>query len=126
MYSAKVLAGCKNSFQRAFSKGKPNYLIVRLSFSPVIPIGFEPMTDRLEICCSIQLSYGTLPATAFYAVAEKSGAKVRGKKCYTNRAFCFFDCVYAQRFTISAAGDGDCMLRIVSSRAANCSCISWR
>ena len=27
--------------------------------SLVIPAGFEPTTDRLEICCSIQLSYGT-------------------------------------------------------------------
>ena len=26
----------------------------------VIPFGFEPKTDRLEICCSIQLSYGTI------------------------------------------------------------------
>ena len=26
----------------------------------VIPSGFEPETDRLEICCSIQLSYGTM------------------------------------------------------------------
>ena len=26
----------------------------------VIPSGFEPETDRLEICCSIQLSYGTV------------------------------------------------------------------
>ncbi len=25
----------------------------------VVPTGFEPMTHRLEICCSIQLSYGT-------------------------------------------------------------------
>ena len=25
----------------------------------MIPSGFEPETDRLEICCSIQLSYGT-------------------------------------------------------------------
>ena len=25
----------------------------------VIPKGFEPLTRRLEICCSIQLSYGT-------------------------------------------------------------------
>ena len=25
----------------------------------VIPTGFEPVADRLEICCSIQLSYGT-------------------------------------------------------------------
>ena len=25
----------------------------------VIPLGFEPKTYRLEICCSIQLSYGT-------------------------------------------------------------------
>jgi hypothetical protein len=31
----------------------------------VIPIGFEPMTYRLEICCSIQLSYGTM---RFFAV----------------------------------------------------------
>ena len=29
------------------------------SFFQVIPSGFEPETDRLEICCSIQLSYGT-------------------------------------------------------------------
>ena len=26
----------------------------------VIPLGFEPKTHRLEICCSIQLSYGTI------------------------------------------------------------------
>jgi hypothetical protein len=31
-----------------------NYITIK-----VIPIGFEPMTYRLEICCSIQLSYGT-------------------------------------------------------------------
>lgn len=24
----------------------------------VTPTGFEPVADRLEICCSIQLSYG--------------------------------------------------------------------
>ena len=27
----------------------------------VIPAGFEPTTDSLEGCCSIQLSYGTIP-----------------------------------------------------------------
>ena len=32
----------------------------------VIPSGFEPETDRLEICCSIQLSYGTI--AMFFAV----------------------------------------------------------
>jgi hypothetical protein len=26
--------------------------------NPVIPAGVEPTTHRLEICCSIQLSYG--------------------------------------------------------------------
>jgi hypothetical protein len=26
----------------------------------VIPKGLEPLTHRLEICCSIQLSYGTV------------------------------------------------------------------
>ena len=26
----------------------------------VIPKGFEPLTHRLEICCSIQLSYETI------------------------------------------------------------------
>ncbi|WP_354431647.1 MULTISPECIES: recombinase family protein [unclassified Mucilaginibacter] len=35
----------------------------------VIPIGFEPMTYRLEICCSIQLSYVLKPIFSF--VAEK-------------------------------------------------------
>lgn len=28
--------------------------------SIVIPTGLEPVADRLEICCSIQLSYGTV------------------------------------------------------------------
>lgn len=28
----------------------------------VVPAGFEPTTHRLEICCSIQLSYGTILA----------------------------------------------------------------
>ena len=27
----------------------------------VIPLGFEPKTHSLEGCCSIQLSYGTIP-----------------------------------------------------------------
>ena len=34
-------------------------LLKRFWYYLVIPIGFEPMTYRLEICCSIQLSYGT-------------------------------------------------------------------
>ena len=28
----------------------------------VIPLGFEPKTHSLEGCCSIQLSYGTVPS----------------------------------------------------------------
>ena len=32
-----------------------------LSFAKVIPAGFEPTTHSLEGCCSIQLSYGTIP-----------------------------------------------------------------
>ena len=28
----------------------------------VIPLGLEPKTHSLEGCCSIQLSYGTIPA----------------------------------------------------------------
>jgi hypothetical protein len=31
----------------------------RFEASSVVPAGVEPTTDRLEICCSIQLSYGT-------------------------------------------------------------------
>ncbi len=35
--------------------------LVYVDFDPlVIPTGFEPVTHRLEICCSIQLSYGTI------------------------------------------------------------------
>ncbi len=30
----------------------------------VIPLGFEPKTHSLEGCCSIQLSYGTIPPFA--------------------------------------------------------------
>ena len=32
-----------------------------LLLESVIPAGFEPTTRSLEGCCSIQLSYGTLP-----------------------------------------------------------------
>ena len=32
----------------------------RLGYRSVIAIGFEPMTDSLEGCCSIQLSYATI------------------------------------------------------------------
>lgn len=40
----------------------PQGLAISVSARPygvVIPTGFEPVADRLEICCSIQLSYGT-------------------------------------------------------------------
>ena len=35
-------------------------LVLLLNLEIVIPKGFEPLTHRLEICCSIQLSYGTI------------------------------------------------------------------
>ncbi len=38
--------------------------------SGVIPRGFEPRTHSLEGCCSIQLSYGTVPR--FSIVAERT------------------------------------------------------
>ena len=38
----------------------------------MIPTGFEPVTHRLEICCSIQLSYGTVGVSIIF----KSGANV--------------------------------------------------
>ena len=34
--------------------------MVKRYFKHVISSGFEPETDRLEICCSIQLSYETI------------------------------------------------------------------
>jgi hypothetical protein len=37
----------------------------------VIPSGFEPETDRLEICCSIQLSYGTFFNNKSEALSQK-------------------------------------------------------
>lgn len=41
-------------------------ILKRSCFSAsVIPLGFEPKTHRLEICCSIQLSYGTKPIGRF-------------------------------------------------------------
>ena len=49
-------SGALMFFQRikkAFAKAKAFCCLV-------IPKGFEPLTHRLEICCSIQLSYGTL------------------------------------------------------------------
>ncbi len=36
------------------------------AFSFVIAAGFEPATDSLEGCCSIQLSYATLMAVQKY------------------------------------------------------------
>jgi hypothetical protein len=34
-------------------------LVPHFEADNVVPAGFEPTTHRLEICCSIQLSYGT-------------------------------------------------------------------
>ena len=39
----------------------------------VIPTGFEPVTDRLEICCSIQLSYGTIAMVFAVQICKKIG-----------------------------------------------------
>jgi hypothetical protein len=49
--------------------GRISYHFTWLSeflFTPktVVPAGFEPTTHRLEICCSIQLSYGTIFTTS--------------------------------------------------------------
>ena len=40
---------------------KPRYRarLLKSNTNLVIPEGFEPATHRLEICCSILLSYGT-------------------------------------------------------------------
>ena len=38
----------------------------------VIPKGFEPLTHRLEICCSIQLSYETMLKKKAATVEDKS------------------------------------------------------
>ncbi len=38
----------------------------------VIPTGFEPVTHRLEICCSIQLSYETMLKKKAATVEDKS------------------------------------------------------
>ncbi len=48
--------------------------------SLVIPLGFEPKTYRLEICCSIQLSYGTRGFRC--AKMQKSAKIVNGKMIY--------------------------------------------
>ena len=36
----------------------------------VIPKGFEPLTHRLEICCSIQLSYGTISTIVTHNITK--------------------------------------------------------
>ena len=38
----------------------------------VIPLGLEPKTHSLEGCCSIQLSYGTIPAKRDCKVSDFS------------------------------------------------------
>ena len=49
-----------------------------LSYFLVIPKGFEPLTHRLEICCSIQLSYGTVPCKfGLRAVSQFASANIR-------------------------------------------------
>ena len=50
----------------------------------VIPRGFEPRTHSLEGCCSIQLSYGTVPRFSY--VAERT-ANIR---IYPERAGMWF------------------------------------
>ena len=45
------------------------------TISKVIPTGFEPVADRLEICCSIQLSYGTL--TGYKSNISDAGFQIR-------------------------------------------------
>ena len=43
------------------SKHKTNVInVFFILFKVVLPKGFEPLTHRLEICCSIQLSYETI------------------------------------------------------------------
>jgi hypothetical protein len=48
----------------------------------VIPFGFEPKTYRLEICCSIQLSYGTIAAKIQKSAKNENGIlQVIVEKC---------------------------------------------
>ena len=42
------------------TKKNDRVIALSLSFTIVIPAGFEPTTHSLEGCCSIQLSYGTI------------------------------------------------------------------
>jgi hypothetical protein len=43
------------------------------------PKGFEPLTPRFVVWCSIQLSYGRLPA--FFTATQKP--KAFGERCHT-------------------------------------------
>ena len=67
-----ILLGCKMRNPQNLAGSVPqtptsaNILIQKkeqksLLLESVIPAGFEPTTRSLEGCCSIQLSYGTLP-----------------------------------------------------------------
>ncbi len=57
-------------------KKEQKYLLLKF----VIPLGFEPKAHSLEGCCSIQLSYGTIPVSGVcVAICEHSTPKTSQK-----------------------------------------------
>lgn len=58
-------------FHNSLKNKRQTDFYICLALCSVIPTGFEPVTHRLEICCSIQLSYGTVIYDS-----TKSGANV--------------------------------------------------
>ena len=66
-------------------------MLLKLRSFVVIPLGFEPRTHSLEGCCSIQLSYRTIP----FCVCKDTKKYINGIK-----KIIFFNFLYPIHYQI--------------------------